>query len=103
MADGLVVISTRQDLDAEKVVRVYNVGSLVGRNPERVRIAGADLARVLTATVEPESWSGHGDVGTAESFNDLLIVRQSRRVHRLVESFLEGLLAAQSGTKMPES
>ena len=122
--DGLLVISTAEDLERETVVKVYDVSDLLLRFPrftsapqievgtnsggandqsvfgsggnasgsaEGVRDAtGAEelsgrLIRLITSTVEPDSWRDVGGRGTIQAFGNLLVVRACPRVHQLLD------------------
>jgi hypothetical protein len=55
------------------------------------RNSGPDLDPVInliTTAVEPDSWDACGGPGTIASMSDLLVVRQTSRVHRKLEAFL---------------
>jgi hypothetical protein len=150
--EGLVVVSTAEDLERELILRIYDVRPLLagnmawrnrqaelkahqapaGREPEQVRSAaqpagtaaaeqtapeqlapGAEhsaggaayaweyvyppeqeLCEVLLYSVRPDSWLENGGLGTAQCFNGMLVVRQSRSVHRELAALLNALLEA---------
>lgn len=58
--------------------------------PRRTQSEGA-LLHLLENTISPASWVNNGGVAAVECFNGLLIVRNSRSVHRQLEEFLRTL------------
>jgi hypothetical protein len=47
------------------------------------------LIRVIIDAVEPNSWAENGGLGTIQAFRNLLVVRNSIRVHQTLGGFVE--------------
>jgi hypothetical protein len=54
------------------------------------------LIRVITATVDANSWTSVGGPGSIEEFNGLLVVKQSQQAHRDVRKLLDMLRTTES-------
>jgi hypothetical protein len=52
------------------------------------------LEQLLVWCVEPDSWAQNGGLGTLDFLGGMLVVRQSRSVHRETEALLNALLKA---------
>ncbi len=59
----------------------------------------ADLMQILTETIAPESWSERGGPGSLAQFDDVLIVRQSRKVQREIARVLARLQQVAAAAK----
>lgn len=108
--EGVIVISTRDNLRRAQSVVVYDVRTVVdwslrgdaaggARNAPEVGEEeiqeGADrLAELITTCVEPESWSANGGVGAIERVGSALVVRQSEAAHREIRLLLAELARA---------
>ena len=101
LGDDLIVISTASDLEREMVVRIYDVHALLtSQDPPADGQAHAGsgeerLESLIVTTVEPDSWAANGGSGTHCYFNAMLVIQQSRSVHRQVEALLNALLEAR--------
>ena len=146
----ILIISTRDDLDSELEVRIYDVAPLLNASDERWKRAelrreqheadmretrgpdspnasqsifsagsqakpddskqslskrsadhrsqsAAELLNVLQNTIRPDTWMANGGRSTAELFDDLLVVRAPRSVHRELEAFLQTLTVMAGG------
>lgn len=93
-----LVITTKEQADAQVKVRVYLVRDLVATNPIDVQADDADaLIDVITGTVATHTWSELGGPGTLEYFCNSggLVVSQTREVHDELENLLAGLRKAR--------
>ena len=94
--DGVVLVSSKDDLCRETVIRVYDIRDLVG--PDASRAKGrthSSLMDLILDFVDPTSWRDYGGLdGSARLAGHLLVVRQARRRHREVADLLSQLRAA---------
>jgi hypothetical protein len=105
--EGVVIVSTADDLAKSACTRVYNVRDLIEEEFEhRRRLAGDAqkpvdeqqvvdaLVRVIQETVDPTSWrDAGGSVGAVRYFGGRLIVTQTQDGHQEVVDLLAGLRA----------
>lgn len=101
--EGVIVISTRDNLRRAQTVVVYDVRdvaewSLRGAgaagaavSEERVQDGAERLSELIMTCVEPESWSASGGVGAIECVGSALVVRQSESAHREIRRLLAEL------------
>lgn len=69
-------------------------------NDPHTPLAASALINVVERTVAPDTWESMGGSGTITYYGDMLIIRQSPRVHREVEQVLALLRAtAQKANK----
>jgi len=54
---------------------------------------GGELARLITKTIEPDTWACAGGHGTIAVYGGRLIVRQNGRAHRQIAALLDGMRA----------
>ncbi len=47
-----------------------------------------ELVDLIVATVEPDSWAANGGLGTIRAFHDVLVVRNSPRVHQALGGYV---------------
>jgi len=60
-----------------------------GSSPQmEVPTSNNPLTEIIESVIEPQSWEASGGAGAIRSFNGLLIVRQSDRVHAQIEDLL---------------
>ena len=92
--NGVVTVSTADDLAKNVMIRVYDVRDLLGKNipaqtrADRVRA----IVKLLTERVDPASWREHG--GTVASPRELegqLIVTQTPANHRVIVDLLQAI------------
>ncbi len=104
--DGVVTISTREDLYSSKyqTVRVYNVRDFLTVDPQYpLQIAAAisqehvnNLIDTLKSIVAPDTWRDNGgSVGSIRELDGLLIVNQINDNQIAVEQLLAELRAAR--------
>ncbi|MCG3179506.1 MAG: hypothetical protein BIFFINMI_01841 [Phycisphaerae bacterium] len=92
VSDGMVKISTRDDLQWNKTIRLHNVTDLLDRldDPqagERVE----EFHRFIRSCVRPDSWAPTGDAGIQEWRYGLLLIQQHQEGHRDVARFFKML------------
>ena len=95
--DGVITISTADDLAKNTMTRVYNVRDLVaapdlpgGEDRREQRVAA--LTRLITSTVASKTWrETGGTVGAIRDLQDHLIVTQTPENHKAVKALLAGL------------
>jgi len=65
-------------------------GGFSGSSSPQVEVPASvePLTEIIQSVVEPQSWEMNGGPGAVRSFNGLLIVRQSDRVHAQIEDLL---------------
>jgi hypothetical protein len=111
---GVVILSTREDLETGNPVRLYDVGDLIESDASlrlRLQIGQAatmpttapspderftesleQLKRVIEETIDADSWrDAGGTVGSINDFNGLLIISQTPVAHERIKMLLEGL------------
>lgn len=91
--DGVITISTKEDLCRATIVVFYNVSDLV-RAAELKRYYDplARLVDMLQTTVDPESWrEAGGNTGAINNFTDILVVTQTAKAHEMIWDTLQTL------------
>jgi hypothetical protein len=63
-------------------------GGVVLLDSRNVPPAASALIQVLERTVAPDSWEPVGGMGTVTYYGEMLVIRQSARVHRETEQVL---------------
>lgn len=95
--DEVLMITTPEEAELYLVTRVYDVGKLVAvQDPGGKRWCDFDsLIRVLTSTIEPESWEGVGGPGSLSELEyrgaAVLVIRQTLETHLKIAALLEDL------------
>ena len=100
VVDGIVNITTADELATDVKVRVYNVARLLKQMPstmpandseEIIRANKAEhLVQIICETVAPDSWrSAGGAVGSISEINGRLVVGQTEANHALIAKLLE--------------
>ncbi len=117
--NGVVIVTTPEEVEQSLEIRVYAVGDLVqppskpaavefdpGRpsypGPAGAAIGAAlgasshvsELMDLITSTVEPTSWEEVGGPATIRDYRGALVIAQTYQGHRKVEKLLEGLREA---------
>jgi hypothetical protein len=87
--DGIIVVTTADDLDRYRVTRVYDVRDL---------IAGPDgldgLMKLVAETTQHVTWrEPAGAIGGIRSFNGRLVITDSLETHERTAELLRGLRA----------
>jgi hypothetical protein len=102
--DGVLLVSTREDLDRGVETYVHRIDDLLGAfgrgrpdMPSQPEAVAEELAGVILETVVPDSWAINGGLGTLEVLGSSLVVQNSPRVGREVEEFLRALRAVSPG------
>lgn len=111
--DGVISISTADDLARNTFTRVYDVRDLMraaggGDTKQADAEREAAVVKLLTDTIDPASWREHGgELGSARYLNGQLIVTQSEDNHKAVVNLLRqtrtllGLPAKEEGREYP--
>ena len=121
--DGIVILSTVENLNQYSEIRMYNVSDLVGEEPLVTAPTGGGfsglggfagsggtprapsspltgstaLIPLLQEQIEPETWRANGGlVGVVSYYNKTLIVRHTPKVHEQVYRFLQMLRQARA-------
>lgn len=81
--DGVLVISTVEQLTALLFTAVYDVSDLT-----KTRIGPQRLIQIFVDAIEPDTWVQNGGEGTIAFFDDRLVIRNNRSAHRRVEKLL---------------
>jgi hypothetical protein len=100
VVDGVVNISTADELAADSKVRVYNVARLLKQMPSTLPSNAAEevtrnqkaeqLIKIITDTVAPDSWrEAGGTVGSIREINGRLVIAQTEANHALITKLLE--------------
>jgi hypothetical protein len=67
-------------------VRVYRIKELVGSD-----MGAADLVRIITGTIEPDSWKSPRPFGSVRILPDVLVISHNRQTLDRVAEFLDGV------------
>jgi hypothetical protein len=100
--NGIVHVSTADDLRRDAVTRVYNIRDLIDiyltyrRTHGELRMSADDAVNQITQTiensVEPDSWRDNGgSVGNIHEFAGLLIITTGTESHRRIKALLDQL------------
>ena len=92
--NGVVTISTADDLAKNVIIRVYDVRDLLGKNiPGDARADRARaIVKLLTDRVDPASWREHGGmVASPRELQGQLIVTQTPANHRAIVDLLQAI------------
>lgn len=87
VTDEVLLITTEDDASERLNTRVYSVGEIIthcGQSPD-------DLLDLITATVDPTTWSDVGGTGAIVSFGSTLVISQTDRTHHKIEGLLGAL------------
>jgi len=91
---GVINVSTVEDLKKNVVIQVYDVRDLLPRNAppaERQRRVNA-LIKFLSDRIDPASWKTRGgNLGAMRELQGQLIVTQTPKNHRAMVDLLQGL------------
>ena len=117
--DGIVNISTAEDLAANTTVRVYSVAKLLKQMPSTLPSSATEevlrnnkaeqLVQLIRETVAPDSWrDAGGPVGAIREINGRLVITQTEANHALITKLLDeiggddaGVSAASGGEAQP--
>ena len=87
--DGLLWISTREELESELLTKTYPVGDLVrSADGAKVDYDYDTLIGAITSSIAPDSWDQVGGPGSIEGIYAALAVSQVREVHEQIEYLL---------------
>ncbi len=88
--DGVIMISTVEDLGKRTFIRVYDVRDLL--DPKQVDKKGTILMNLIMGSIVPESWVEFGGKsGTCKFLNAHLIITKTRINHEAIENLLSQL------------
>ena len=96
--EGVVRISTKEDLGTNTRAVVYDVEDLVADEDPDVRADKVEaLMEIFSSTIGPESWihSG-GTTGAISQFDAMLVITQTLENHGAVQELLEQLRRAKA-------
>jgi hypothetical protein len=111
---GVVILSTRDELDSDTTPRLYDVRDLIESDMairSRVAISQAatmpttdptpedryaesldQLKSVIGETIDPDSWrEAGGTIGSMQDFNGMLIISQTPAAHERIKKLLDEL------------
>jgi hypothetical protein len=108
--DGVVLITTPEDIESQLITRVYPVLDLV--TPPRLisqEVAAYSerdydaLIDLIIATIKPDSWDDVGGPGGINALDNAgaLVISQSRDVHRAIENLLTSLRRVKAFQGIP--
>ena len=101
--DGILTVSTDEDLGRSTMPRAYDIRDIVavvGRAPEGSRDENArtaqeavdEVTRLITETVDPESWrDAGGSVGAIRELAGRLFIAQRTLAHQQIERLLNDI------------
>jgi len=88
---GVLVISSREDLDKRTTSMTYNIASLVGRSSATAasrRIA--EVIAVIQETVDSSSWRDNGgEVGAIQTLGGRLVITQNKKNHKAIAELIK--------------
>lgn len=92
--EGVVSVSTAEDLNKNVEIRLYDIRDLIGKSAtldERTRKVNA-IVRLLQDRIDPASWRQHGGaVGAMRELQGQLIVTQTPENHRAITDLIESV------------
>jgi len=91
--EGVVRISTKDDLSCNVVTQVYDVAELLADgDPQGYQADTAALLTLITTHVDSVSWQTNGGtIGAVQEFNGLLVVTQTPNNHADIGKLLENV------------
>lgn len=92
--DGVILISTKEDLARRTQVVFYNVSDIIRMAELRNRDweSLGRLVAMIQQTIDPESWrEAGGNTGAITDFSDILVVTQTHSAHEMIWELLQGL------------
>jgi len=92
--DDVLLITAPEEAECWLEIRLFDVGRLV--DPDFGVIDEASLIELTECCVSCTSWVSAGGAGAIDSFQELLLVSQTRDVLRDVEALLDGLTQLQN-------
>jgi hypothetical protein len=99
--DEVLLITTAEDAESQLDTRLYDTRALINE-----AFSTDDLRELISGVIHPQMWDHVGGVGSASFFRDILVVGQTREVHRDLERLLAALTqhctdAGDSGVERP--
>jgi hypothetical protein len=102
-----LLITTPEEAETLLRTRIYPVGDLLVPKRRSAQFSGDGeaLIKAITSTVAPTTWEGVGGAGSIEgaSFGDveMLLITQTRAVHRQIDAFLKLLRNTVAAERTP--
>lgn len=94
--EGVLLITTPEQAEAELVVMAYDVVDLIGAKGARPEDYDYDsLIELIATTVAPDSWDAVGGPGSISAYRGTIIVSQTSEIHEQIA----GLLSATREAK----
>jgi len=94
--DGVIVITTAEELSKNTTVEVYDIRDLVMSKDEKANEEHAnELMKMFEKMIDPNSWTANGgSAGAIKHLKGQLIVTQTKENHRKVVQLLDKLREA---------
>lgn len=93
--NGVITISTREQLSQVFEVRIYDVRDIATVATKIKDISGKEkslgIMEMVTTAVDPQSWESNGGKCQIKMMNGTLVINQNRRNHRSIAIFLAQL------------
>jgi hypothetical protein len=87
--------------DKDRAV-TYSMARRVAELSDRLLdVSGGKLLKIITATVEPDSWDCHGGPGSILEYQGALIVSQTQDAHRQLQQLLDDLRKVAKANRGP--
>ena len=64
-------------------------------------VSGGKLLKIITTTIEPDSWDAVGGAGSIVEYQGALIVSQTQDVHRQLQQLLDDLRKVAKAKRGP--
>ena len=96
--EGVLRISTKENLDSHTALRVYDVEDLIADVDVTSRAKKLeDLRNVIQENINPKSWiENGGTIGALQEFGGLLVITQTLENQRAVDDLLGDLRRAKA-------
>lgn len=107
--DGLMIITTKEKVDARLETRIYDCRDLLSVDSDRYRRSRnqsstgsadakahspvSDLIDVITSSTARQTWGANDGPGSICEYDGLLVINQTREVHSQIADLLEKLSA----------
>jgi hypothetical protein len=105
--DGLVIVSTKEDLDSRLTIRIYDCRKILAsesaipapvpaepannQKQSKPKTPADKLVNVICTTIFSNTWSEMGGPGTVSEYGGLLVVCQTQAAHEEIADLLEQL------------
>jgi hypothetical protein len=99
----VLMITTVDEADSQIQVCVYDVRDLIDANPQ---VPLKELSDVIRSSIQPASWTNHGNRSVRSYPPNLLVIAQTRPVHEQIRELLDTMRqmrqGAGEGRKLPQ-